>query len=354
MSDRVLILVGTYTTRLPHVEGKSEGIYAYWLDLASGALEHASTRAGIVNPSYLATDPQQRYVYATSEVDESGAVSAFRLNRVVGDMTPLNYQSSGGKGPCHVWVDATGQWALVANYGSGSIAVYPVLEDGSLDAAADFVQHEGSSVNPNRQEGPHAHCIMTDPANEHVLVADLGMDKLLVYRLNPETGKLALSSFAEVEAGSGPRHFDFHPSGRFCFLINELASTITVFGYENGILEKRQTISTLPDEFKETNYTAAIHVSPDGRFVYGSNRGHDSIAIFAFDERAGALTAAGHESTQGRTPRDFMVDPTGTYLLAANQDTDTVVSYRIDSGTGQLTPTGHTVRIPTPVCLKPV
>lgn len=354
MADRVLVLVGTYTTRLPHVEGKSEGIYTYWLELASGLLEHASTRSGIVNPSYLAVDPQRRYVYSCSEVDESGAVSALRLNRETGELAPLNHQPSHGKGPCHVWVDATGKWVLVANYGSGSAAVYPILKDGSLGAAADVVQHEGSSVNASRQEGPHAHCIMTDPTNQYALVADLGMDKLLVYRLDAQTGKLTLSSTAEVEAGAGPRHFDFHPSGRYCFLINELGSTITVFAYENGKLNTVQTISTLPEDFKAINYTAAIHVSPDGRFVYGSNRGHDSIAIFAFDEQAGRLTAVGYESTQGKFPRDFMIDPTGTFLLAANQDTDTVVSYRIDARTGLLSPTGHIARIPTPVCLKAV
>jgi 6-phosphogluconolactonase len=359
MADSILFFIGTYTTRLPHADGKSKGIHAYRLDLTSGAMTHASTCTGIVNPSYVTLDPQQRYLYAVTEAEgengrRGGAVSSFRVNRDNGELTPINTQPSHGDGPCHVWVDGSGRWMLVANYNSGSAAIYPIRDDGSLGEASDTIQHEGSSVNPNRQEGPHAHCIMTDPSDHYVLIADLGIDKVMVYQLDRESGRLSAVSWAQVEVGAGPRHIKFHPSGRYCFLINELASTITVFAYDDGGLREVQTISTLPADFSGENTTAAIHVAPNGRFVYGSNRGHDSIAIFAFDEGTGQLTAAGHESTQGKTPRDFMIDPTGAFLLAANQDTDNIVSYRVDPQSGRLIPTGHMVEVPTPVCLKPV
>ncbi|MBZ0300907.1 MAG: lactonase family protein [Anaerolineae bacterium] len=358
MADNILVFVGTYTTRVPHTRSISDGLYAYRLDMSSGALSFASKYSGIDNPSYLAVDPGQRYLYAVSEVANSegrsgGALNAFRIHPEDGALTLLNGQSSHGVGPCHVWVDHSGEWVMVANYGSGSAAVYPVNADGSLAEASDTVQHSGSGVNPQRQEGPHAHCIMTDPTGDYVLISDLGLDKVMVYHFDRHTGKLTAGTPGQVTPGQGPRHLDFHPSGRYCFLINEMGCTITVFAYEAGKLREVQNISTVPDGFVDENTTtAAIHVSPDGRFVYGSNRGHDSIAMFAFDTAAGQLTALGHVSTQGNTPRDFMIDPTGTFLLAANQDSNTIVTFRIDSASGRLTPTGHVAQVPTAVCLK--
>src|SRR5690606_5838970 len=301
MAEKILVFVGTYTGKPADMDRKSEGIYVYWLDLESGALTPAAELGGIDHPSYLALHPP--YVYATNELvekrgQEAGAVSAIRFDAATGTLTLLNQQSSHGRGPCHVWVDSSGKWVLVANYGSGSAAIYPLLADGPLGDAGDVIQHTGSGVNPDRQEGPHAHCIMTDPTNEYVLLADLGIDRLMVYRLDAETGKLTLASWAQVDAGAGPRHIEFHPSGHYCFLINEMASTINVFRWENGVLHNLQTISTLPEDYTGDTTTAAIHVAPNGRFVYGSNRGHDSIAIFEFDESSGQLALVGHESTQ--------------------------------------------------------
>lgn len=362
MAENTLVYVGTYTSRPPHVRsmGQSEGIYLLQLNTNTGELTSVGVVSRVKNPSYLAIDPTQRHLYAVSEATDEqdgqpyGAVSAFQIDPASGHLTLINHQPSHGRGPCHVWVDAQGKWVLVANYGSGSSAIYPVQADGGLGAATDTVQHEGSGINPARQEGPHAHCILTDPSNRFVLIMDLGLDKVMVYRLEAN-GKLTRSSHAEVTGGSGPRHFDFHPNGRYGFLINEMASTITVFAYNSavGTLQEIQTLSTLPDGFSSDDYTtAAIHVHPSGKFVYGSNRGHNSIAIFACDGQTGKLTPAGHVSTQGRTPRDFVIDPTGQFLLAANQDSDDIYVYRVDAQTGSLTPTGFSVQVPIPVCLK--
>jgi 6-phosphogluconolactonase len=359
MSEKMLVFAGTYTGKPADMDRKSDGIYVYWLDLDSGALSPAAELGGIDHPSYLALHPQQPYLYATNELverrgQEEGAVSAFRFDPATGKLAFLDQQPSHGRWPCHVWVDGSGKWVLAANYGSGSAAIYPVLEDGRLGEASDVIQHSGSGVNPDRQEGPHAHCIITDPTNQYVFLADLGIDRLMVYRLNHQTGKLTLASWAHVDEGAGPRHIEFHSSGRYCFLINEMASTINVFRWEDGALHNLQTISTLPEDTTGESTTAAIHVAPSGRFVYGSNRGHDSIAIFRFDETSGQLTPVGHESTQGKTPRDFMIDPTGAFLLAANQNSHTIVSFRIDADTGKLTPTGHVTEVMMPVCLKPL
>ena len=355
MAEKILIFVGTYTGKPADMDRRSDGIYVFWLDLDSGTLTPAAELGGIDHPSYLALNPP--YLYATNELvekrgQEEGAVSGFRFDAVTGKLTLLNQQRSHGRSPCHAWVDGSGKWVLVANYSSGSAAIYPVMEDGKLGEATEVIQHSGSGVNPDRQEGPHAHCIMTDPTNQYVLLSDLGIDRLMVYRLDAQAGKLTLASWAQVDAGAGPRHIEFHPSGRFCFLINEMASTINVFRWENGTLHNLQTISTLPEDYTGDTTTAAIHVSPNGKFVYGSNRGHDSIAIFAFDEDSGQLALVGHESTQGKTPRDFMIDPTGTYLLAANQNSHTIVSFRIDAESGTLTPTGNVTEVMMPVCLK--
>jgi len=325
-SDELLLYIGTYTRKMPHAQTVSDGIYVYRFDPKSGTLTFA----------------------------DSGAVSAFRIDAQSGALTALNWQLSRGRGPCHVWVDRTNRYLLVANYGSGSVAALPIQADGSLGEATGFVQHEGSSVNPDRQEGPHAHCVITDESDRHIFVADLGLDKILVYRLDRESGKLVAHGQADITAGEGPRHLDFHPSGRYLFLVNELGSSVVALAYdsENGALEIADRISTLPDGFEARNHCAAIHAHPSGRFVYASNRGHDSIAILEVDADNGKLTMIGQESTQGRTPRDFTLDPGGNYLLAANQDTGNIVTYRLDGKTGQLEPTGQIVEVPTPVCLK--
>ena len=351
----LLVYVGTYT------RGKSEGIYRFRLDMKTGALTPRGVVRDVVNPSFLALHPSGRFLYAVSEVsevggDKTGAVRAFSVNAESGDLAPLNWKPSGGGGPCHLVVDESGRNVLVANYGGGSVSVLRIQDDGHLGDTAAFIQHEGSSVNPRRQQGPHAHSINLDKANRFAFAADLGLDKVLVYRFDAAKGTLTANAepSASVKPGAGPRHFAVHPSGRHAYVINEIHSTVTTFAYEGegGVLRELQTISTIPADFKETNSTAEVQVAPSGRFLYGSNRGHDSVVVFAIDPDKGTLTLVEHESTQGKTPRNFGIDPTGTYLLAANQRSDTIVVFRIDPQTGELEATGHTVDVPMPVCVK--
>jgi 6-phosphogluconolactonase len=364
MSERpnptALVYVGTYTT-WQHAPLKALGIYAYQVDLASGALTLAHTMPQVSNPSFLVLDSRQRYLYAVNEVPEldgttGGGVSAFAIEPGTGPLRYVNRQPSHGVDPCHLCLDRTGRYLLVANYTSGSVAMFPIEGDGQIGAASDVVQHHGSSVNVERQAGPHAHSINVDPGNQYALVADLGLDRILVYRLDLERGKLVPNDppGASTAPGAGPRHLDFHPSGRYVYVINEIGSTLSAFAYDAsaGTLRELQTLSTLPEGFGGENGCADVHVTPSGRFVYGSNRGHDSLAGFAIDQATGKLTRVGWTSTQGQTPRNFGIDPTGTLLLAANQDTCTIAAFRIDSETGQLTPLGSPSSVPTPVCVK--
>lgn len=356
-SDKVRVYIGTYT------DGDSEGIYVYRLNVTSGALKFESKATGVESPSFLALHPEHRYLYAVNAVREvdgvpSGCVSAFRINPDTGALTFLNRQLSGGPGPCHLSVDLTGRYVLAANYAGGSVAMLPIQSDGSLGEATDFVQHAGSSINPVRQEGPHAHSINIDAGNRYAFAPDLGTDKIMIYELDLAQGRLKPNSqpWVQVHAGAGPRHFDFHPNGRWAYAINELDSTMTAFNYERseGVLTEMESVPTLPDDFDGTNHCADLHVSPSGKFVYGSNRGHDSIVIFAIDEHTGQLALVGHASTQGEIPRNFAIDPTGTLLLAANQMSNTIVTFWIDPQTGELIPTGQMVEVPSPVCLKPI
>jgi 6-phosphogluconolactonase len=349
--ERVRVYVGTYTGR------GSKGIYAFEFNLQTGEASQPRLVAETPNPSFLAIHPSLRFLYAVNEIwggSKEGTVSAFAI-QPDGSLQFLNQQSSKGVGPCHLTVDKTGKFVLVANYGSGSVAVLPILPDGRLGEATCAIQHEGKSVNPQRQEGPHAHSINLDPANKFAIVADLGIDKLLVYQFDATKGTLKPNDppFVATAPGAGPRHVAFHPNGKFVYAINELNSTVTAYRYDaaKGALSEIQTVSTLPEGFTGTNTTAEVQVHPSGRFLYGSNRGHDSIAIFAIDGE-GKLTPIGHQPTQGKTPRNFGIDPTGTYLLAANQDSDNLVVFRINSQTGKLELTGLTLEIPTPVCVK--
>ncbi len=346
-----LVYVGTYT-------GKgSEGVYVYRLDSSTGALTYVSKTTGLENPSYLAIDPRGRCVYAVREGGrQGGGVVALSRNSTTGEVTILNEQLSGGQGPCYVTVDREGRFLFVANYGSGHVAMLPIAEDGRLQPATSVVQHEGSSVNPSRQKGPHAHCVVLDPANRYALAADLGIDKVMVYRPDFEQGKLLPNDppFVQSEPGSGPRHIAFHPNGRYVYVIEELSSTIAASTYDPnaGTLKPFQRIGTLPEGFQGTNTCADVRVHPSGRFLYGSNRGHNSIAIFAVDDKTGELRLLGHEPTQGKTPRNFAIDPSGTFLLAANQDSDSIVSFRINQDLGALMPAGQVCRVSMPVCVK--
>src|SRR5215204_4873091 len=350
------VYVGTYTS-----PGGSEGIYLYRLDLADGSLKHAGTTAGVVNPSYLTLERGRRFLYAVNEVEEfggapSGAVSAFAVDQRTGALRLLNQRASKGGAPCYVTVADSGRFVLVANYLGGNVAVLPVLKDGSLGEAVDVEQDEGSGPKRDRQEAAHAHFVMLDRANRFAYSCDLGTDKVMVYRFNRRTGALspnAPPSFSS-KPGAGPRHMAFHPRGRFVYVLNELDSTVTALAHDpaRGTLRELQTLSALPADFSEANTGADIHVTPDGKFLYSSNRGHDSLARFAVNARTGALRPVGHTPTEGKTPRNFVIDPTGRFLLVANQKSDTIVTFRLDPRTGALRPTGQNAQVPSPVCLK--
>ena len=349
------VYVGTYTWN------ESEGIYVYSLDNSSGTLTYESKQTGLENPTFLTIESRRRYLYAVSEIHEfdgqpGGVVSAFEIDPASGELNYLNRQPSGGAEPCHLSVDATGNYVLVANYTGGSVAVFPIRENGELGDICDLVHHEGSSVNEERQTDPHPHSVMIDSTNRYVFVPDLGIDKVMIYKLELDNGKLIPNAQAsvQVQAGAGPRHFDFHPSLKFAYVINELDSTLTAFAYDesNGSLDKIQSISTLPDDFEGASHCADVHVHPSGKFIYGSNRGHDSITMFRIAEESGLLTFLGCESTQGRTPRNFVMDSTGSYLYAANHDSDNIVTFQIDGETGRLKSTGKIAAAPTASCLK--
>jgi len=337
------VYVGTYTN------GASKGIYTFWFNVSTGKATEPSLAAESSNPSFLAVHPDGRFLYAANE-NPNGTATAFSVG-TEGRLSRLNSVSSHGSGPCHVAVDRTGKWLFAANYNSGSIAVFPIGADHMLGEASTVVQHSGSSVNPQRQEGPHAHAVVVSADNRFVLVPDLGADQLVIYRFDAAKGALGTPAFAKAAPGAGPRHLAFRPDGRFVYVLNELAASIAAFRYDNGRLNEVQTISTLPGDFAGAKSGAEIAVHPNGRFLYASNRGHDSIAIFSIDASKGTLTAAGHASTQGKTPRNFVIDPTGKYLLAANQDSGTVVIFRIDLNTGDLSPSGTVVQVPAPVSL---
>ena len=351
----LLVSFGTYTRT------DSEGIYTYRMDPESGALDRLSVVSGIENPSFLALHPSGRYLYAVSEIGEfegrkTGTVSAYSIDSASGQLSFLNLQPSAGAVPCHLVVDQAGRNLLLATYTGGTVASFPIDSEGRLGPATSVIQHEGSSVDPVRQTGPRAHSINLDPHDRFAVAADLGTDEVLVYRFDSGTGVLEPNSppSSPVAPGAGPRHFAFHPDGRFGYVINEMGSTVTAFRYDGdkGTLDPIQTITTLPEDFEGVTHTAEVRVHPSGRFLYGSNRGHDSIAVFSIDQETGRLTARGHESTRGKTPRNFEIDPTGTWLLAANQGSDSVVVFRIDSETGSLEASGQTVEVPMPVCIR--
>jgi 6-phosphogluconolactonase len=360
MSKNLLVYIGTYTRSAPGEPHRAEGIYAYRLDSVTGALSFVGAARGLANPAFLALDPQRRFLYSVCEVEKPdsrpiGAVSAFAIDRLSGLLAPLNQQLTHGEGPCYVSVDSTGKWLLAANYRSGNATVFPIQADGSLGAAASVVQHQGSSIHPERQAGPHAHCVIPDPGNRYALVADLGLDRIMLYHFDTTHGMLTPNDppWAASRPGAGPRHLTFHPNGRFFYSVNELDSTVIAWTYDatRGALQELQTLTTLPSDFAGVSYVAHVQVTPSGRFLYVSNRGHDSLAVFAIDE-SGALTPVAHAPTLGQWPRHFALDPTGKLLLAANQYSNTVVSFRVDPNTGLLTHTGAVTQVPAPVCVK--
>ena len=350
-----LVYIGTYTTE------QSKGIYAYRFNAATGQFVALGLAAETSNPSFLAVHPNHKILYAVNEIgnfqnQSSGAVSAFAIDSHTGKLTLLNQVASRGADPCYVAVDKTGKYVLVANYGGGNVAVFPVLKGGKLGESTRVLQYKGTGANPERQESPHAHWIDFSPDNRFVIAADLGLDQLDVYKFSASKGSLVPNQPAVVQLkpGAGVRHFAFHPNARFGYAVNEMQSSVVSFAYDHvrGTLHELQTISILPKDFTGKNDAAEIQIHPSGKFLYASNRGHDSIAVFSIDPAKGTLTAVEYVPTQGKAPRYFAVDPTGSRLFVANQNSGTIVIFRIDPTSGRLTSTGQVLQIASPVCLR--
>ena len=357
-AESVRVYIGTYTRG-----SASEGIYLSLLDTESGALSAPKLVAKADNPSFLTLTPDGSRLYAAEETQEfdgkkGGSIHAFSVDELSGNLTSLGQAPTLGGAPCHMITDSTGQRVLFANYSGGSAGVYATGADGELTNLVGWKQHEGSSVNLRRQEAPHAHSINLDPTGQFAYVADLGIDEVKIYKLNAQTGSLDSAEVPSVklEGGSGPRHFDIHPSGGFAYVINEMTSTIAAFkrNASNGSLGETaiQYISTLPAGFDGNNSTAHVEIHPSGKYLYGSNRGHDSIAVYAIDQESGLLSLVEIAPCGGKTPRNFGIDPTGKFLLAAGQSSDNISVFKIDSDSGKLTDTGHSIEVPRPVCVQ--
>jgi 6-phosphogluconolactonase len=340
------LLVGTYT-------GKgSEGIYVYRFNTQTGNFEHINNTKGLTNPSFLAISPNKKFVYSVKEEGKLGGVAAFAFDNKTGALTLLNTSSANGDHPCHMEMNADGKHLAVGNYSGGNLCLFEINEDGSLKDNPQVINHSGKSVVAGRQEGPHVHSTNWAPNQKDLFVPDLGIDKIVHYQL--VNGKLVEGSpaYTQVAAGTGPRHFTFHPNGRFAYVIQELSSQITAFAHKNGALTAIGTYSTLPGNYTENNSTADIHISPDGKFLYGSNRGHNSLAIYAINQKNGSLSYIENQSILGKTPRNFMIDPTGNFVLAAGQNSDNIVIFIRNKTTGKLTATGKEIKVSQPVCLK--
>lgn len=345
-ADDYYLYIGTYTRKT------SEGIYVYRFNTKTGDFAPVSVAKGVSNPSFLALSTDKRFLYAVGGTT-GDSVRAFSVDKPSHGLTLLNSQASGGKGGTHLAVDKTGKWVMVGHYTGGSLSVLPTKPDGSLGSVSQFIQHEGKSIEPERQTKPYVHSINIAPNNTDVFVPDLGTDKIVTYSLNAQTGQLTPGNppFTTVTPGSGPRHFTFHPNGKFAYVIQEMGATITGFTYKKGQLTPIQTVKTLPDDYTGRKWTADIHISPDGKFLYGSNRAHESLVIFSIDPKTGQLTFVDHQPVNGKTPRNFAIDPRGNFVLVANQDSDNVTVFRRDKQTGKLTPTGKEIAVSMPVCL---
>ncbi|MCM3873970.1 MAG: lactonase family protein [Pyrinomonadaceae bacterium] len=353
--SKSIVYVGTFTG------ASSKGIYAWRFDSTSGKMEPLGLVAETTRPSFLVVHPNRRFLYAVGRPTSPGGPSigvvlAYAVDTATGSLKLLNTTSSRGVDPTYLSVDRKGKNLLVANYNSGSVAVLPILKDGSLGETSEFIQYSGSSVHPQRQQGPHSHAINLSPDNRFAFVADLGLDKLFVYRFDSQRGKLTPNNppAAALNPGAGPRHFTFHPGGRYVYVINEIQSTLTTFSYDAraGALKELQTVTTLPADFTGTSTAAEVQVHPNGKFVYGSNRGHDSIAVFSVNVDTGQLTLVELVPSQGKTPRNFSIDPSGSWLIVGNQDSNSLVTFRIDPKTGTLQATGQSFQVGTPSCLR--
>ena len=349
------LIIGTYTSE------KSEGVHVYKFNTETGENSFVSS-VKTSNPSFLAVSPNHKYVYAVNENADStrftvtGHVVAFSFDKATGKLNFINKKESGGMHPCYVSIDKTGKWVIVGNYSSGSLSVLPVKSNGSLDSATQVIQHEGSSVNSERQEGPHVHATVLNKSNKTLYVPDLGMDMVMLYNFDSKTGKLKEFRIPSVatEPGAGPRHIDVHPNGKYAYLMEEMTGAVSAYEIEkDGYLSLLQNISGLPRDFDGAVGSADIHVSPDGKFLYCSNRGEsNTIGIFSINQSNGQLVWIDHQSTLGKTPRNFNFDPTGNFILVANQNSDEIVIFKRDKQTGLLTDTGKRINVSKPVCLK--
>lgn len=350
-AKETFMIVGTYT------DGKSEGIYVYSFNSETGTAKEVS-RIKSSNPSFIAISPNKKFVYAVNENgnnNNGGEISAYSFNNKTGQLTFINKQFTKGDHPCYTEIDKTGKWAVVANYSSGNLSVFPVHADGSIGEASSTIQHYGSGGDKERQDKPHVHSTMLSPDNKWLYVPDLGIDKIMIYAFDASTGKLtpAAIPYAQTKPGAGPRHVSFHPNGKFVYLVTELTGEVIGYQYKNGVMKEIQTISSIEKGKKGFAGSADIHVSPDGKFLYASNRGDfNDIAIYKINAATGQLTVAGFQSTLGKAPRNFNFDPSGNFLLAANQNTDEIVVFKRNKKTGLLTDTGNRVANGKPVCIK--
>jgi 6-phosphogluconolactonase len=351
--EELFVYMGSYTQESP------VGISLYALQLATGKLTLVNQFSGVNNASYLAIDHNRLILFTVCETEEyagksSGSVAAYRIDKETGGLTLLNQQATHGGAPCYLSLDATGSCLYAANYSGGNVCVFPIAEDGSLGTASDIHQHEGNGPHATRQEGPHAHSITPDFLNRFAIAADLGIDQLIIYDMDVAGKRLVRHKEVHLHPGAGPRHIAFRQDGSFLYVVNELDSTVTAMRYNSIVGDATifQTVPALPDDFQGENTCADIHLSPDGRYVYVSNRGHDSLAVFAIEQQSGRLTAAGHFPTLGKTPRNFALTPDGSFLLVANQDTDSVKVLKVDKASGGLTDTGYSAELSRPVCVK--
>lgn len=366
MYNTKIVYIGTYTEPILFgtgqvLEGKGKGIYAYSFDERDGSMNYLGMTEGIINPSYLAFSPDGKTLYAVNELktwegEATGTVSAYRIGPRPSELHFLNLRTTEGTDPCHLSLDRSGRHLAVANFRTGSIALYPLMADGSIGERRFFSQHSGSSVNTKRQAGPHAHAVIFDPSNRRLLVPDLGIDSVVVYDFDAITGNAVRNEIASISvaSGQGPRSLEYHSSGNFAYLINELGSTVMTLRVTGGnpYMEVIQTVSTLPQDYIGTSTCADIHITSSGHYLYASNRGHDSLAIFSIDTTTGLLTCLGHTSTRGHTPRNFAIDPSGRFVLVANQDSDNIVVFEINPKDGSLKFTGTEIMVPTPVCIQ--
>lgn len=338
------LLVGTYTNRT------SEGIYVYEFNSFTGEVKPVSVASGLINPSFLTIAPDGKSVYAVAENEPEGGVYALQFNSATGQLKFMNEQSSGGAHPCYIDINKAGKTLVIANYTGASVSVLPVKGNKAVGELLQNIPHTGSSINPERQTSPHPHSAVFGPKNNDVFVPDLGQDRIIQYQVE-KAGTLKQVGFVQAEPGSGPRHLSFHPNHKFAYVINELNASITAYQYDKT-LTPIQTIKTVPDDFTGKNWCADIHVSPDGLFLYGTNRGHDSIVCYKIDAATGQLTLVERQSVQGKWPRNFMIDPTGNFVLVANQETDNIAIFQRDKKTGKLTFTGKEIKVSMPVCLR--